>query len=204
MFLFYFRIIEEEAVRRQKPAFEVLIDEWGTSGKKRPDIKLLLDLLTEAQLYGAADYVSVEILKSEPVPRPAIGPAAPISNENHYMITPDVVNKTEEESDTQTLVHAAGVKVPSVVSTENASGTLPPIVRYSELAFITDNFNETVLALNGRMLGTGAFGSVFLGKLPTNRLGIERELEMYASLGLSKNAELAVKRLHDPEVCVVP
>lgn len=197
----YFRIIEEEARRRQKPAFDILIDEWGTSGKKRPDIKLLLELLKEAELYSAADYLSVEILKSEAVQRPTTGPAALISHEMNPVKAPLVDNKSQKFGIPQTdNHHTVHVKEATAISLENSSGTLPPIVRYSELAFITDNFNENTLAQNGRKLGTGAFGSVFLGKLPTSRLGIETELEMYKSLGLSKHAELAVKRLHDPEV----
>ncbi len=38
------------------------MDEWGTSGKKRPTVKLLLDYLIEAELYRAADYVAVQLL----------------------------------------------------------------------------------------------------------------------------------------------
>lgn len=143
----------------------------------------------------------MEILNLEPVARPVAGPSAQIVNEASIIILNNVEHTSEEISILQAASHhAVDAKAPASISIENSSGTLPPIVRYAELAFITDNFNENALALNGRKLGTGAFGTVFLGKLPANQLGTESELEMFKSLRLSKNAELAVKRLHDPEV----
>lgn len=57
---------------------EILIDEWGTSGKIRANLGHLKYLLTKAELFRAADYVA-KLLNEEPPPRPQTGPAAPIS-----------------------------------------------------------------------------------------------------------------------------
>jgi len=49
---------------------EILFDEWGTSGRKRPTLNTLVHLLTQLKLYRAADYVAVNILGGAPVERP--------------------------------------------------------------------------------------------------------------------------------------
>jgi len=73
------RIIEDEAKRQKKPAFDILIDEWGTSGKQRPRICDLIQLLAKIELYHAADFLSEQLLEKGPIPRPSNGPGAPIT-----------------------------------------------------------------------------------------------------------------------------
>lgn len=51
------------------PAMALLSD-WGTHGRKRPTVGDLIDLMSQRELYRAADYLSVEVLKGEPVSRP--------------------------------------------------------------------------------------------------------------------------------------
>lgn len=60
---------------RRSPT-EILLDEWGTSGRKRATVKDLLELLQKVQLYRAADFVATDILNSTPPKRPEMGPAA--------------------------------------------------------------------------------------------------------------------------------
>lgn len=50
-------------------ATEILFEEWGTSGRKRPTLQTLMDLLAELKLYRAADYISMNILGGVPVER---------------------------------------------------------------------------------------------------------------------------------------
>ncbi|XP_017026902.1 protein Tube [Drosophila kikkawai] len=74
----------DEAANRLPPdqsKSQMMIDEWKTSGKlhERPTVGVLLQLLVQAELFSAADFVALDFL-SEPTPdRPADGPAAPIS-----------------------------------------------------------------------------------------------------------------------------
>lgn len=90
------RIIEKNKGTRL--AAEILIDEWGTSGRIRPNLAHLLQLLVKAELFRAADYVACDLLNgesctifgrkmkdlkwesfTEPLPqRPEKGPAAKI------------------------------------------------------------------------------------------------------------------------------
>lgn len=41
---------------------EILLSEWGTSGKERPTVRTLHKFLLKAQLIRAADYVSEKLL----------------------------------------------------------------------------------------------------------------------------------------------
>lgn len=71
-------IIEQTAYGDKRNAAEVFLDEWSTMGRKRPTLRLLLELLTKAELFRAADYVACDILKQGRPKRPDYGPAATI------------------------------------------------------------------------------------------------------------------------------
>lgn len=60
---------EAKANASKLTATEILFDEWGTSGRKRPTLQTLMDLLAELKLYRAADYISMNILGGVPVER---------------------------------------------------------------------------------------------------------------------------------------
>lgn len=46
-----------------------LLEYWGTSGRKRAKIADLIESLSRCKLYQAADYIYIDILHMEPVPR---------------------------------------------------------------------------------------------------------------------------------------
>ncbi|KAJ0178949.1 hypothetical protein K1T71_005724 [Dendrolimus kikuchii] len=72
------RLIKQHADDTNRTCSDVLFDEWGTSGKIRPTVKTLLDVLVNAQIFRAADEVA--IMLQEPIPkRPDAGPARKIS-----------------------------------------------------------------------------------------------------------------------------
>jgi len=56
------RLIEQASQRTGKPGMDILIDEWGTSGKARPTVEDLLKLCYEEDLIRAADFVRNDIL----------------------------------------------------------------------------------------------------------------------------------------------
>ena len=60
-----YRLIESAGEKQSRSCTEILLDEWGTSGKIRPNVNTLLQVLMKAQLYRAAEYVSVEMLKGQ-------------------------------------------------------------------------------------------------------------------------------------------
>ncbi|XP_051173532.1 protein Tube [Leptopilina boulardi] len=72
-------ILIEQASRQQKRGCaEIFLEEWSTMGRRRPTLKILLELLKKAQLFRAADYVSMNILNMGRTERPNEGPAARI------------------------------------------------------------------------------------------------------------------------------
>lgn len=57
--------MSDECARDRREGFEVLIEEWGTSGKKRPTVGDLVALLQLAKLYRAMDYLTVTVLNGK-------------------------------------------------------------------------------------------------------------------------------------------
>nr|XP_023022091.1 interleukin-1 receptor-associated kinase 4-like isoform X2 [Leptinotarsa decemlineata] len=74
----HFRILDELKKSGRK-CTEVLLSEWGCSGRIRPTIGHLLYLLVKANLFRAADYVAMDLLHQEKPKRPCNGPEAQIS-----------------------------------------------------------------------------------------------------------------------------
>lgn len=63
MKVFICSLIEDAGAKQRRFCSEILLEEWGTSGKKRPRLSTLMKFLAKAQLYRAAEYVAVELLK---------------------------------------------------------------------------------------------------------------------------------------------
>ncbi len=201
-------MIEDEAKRQKKPAFDILLDEWGTSGKQRPTVHDLINILVKVELYQAADYLSVNILGEGPVERPVIGPSAaiPFSTEDihlslqtttfHLIDEPvlEAANEHFNERFNQPRWSAA-----PTIAVEEFDTPLPHLL-YAELEHITDNFDLNPISHNnGRKLGMGAFGTVFLGKLTDTHLD-NCGIQIYQKLKLSIQDKVAVKRLHSQKV----
>ncbi|XP_044267145.1 putative receptor-like protein kinase At1g72540 [Tribolium madens] len=85
----HFHIIEDNSIKKRIFCSEILLREWGTSGRVRPAVGHLKYLLERAELFRAADYIAVDVLKQEPPPRPTKGPAAPV------VINPDELEDPE-------------------------------------------------------------------------------------------------------------
>ncbi|CAK9811681.1 Protein Tube [Anthophora plagiata] len=86
----HFSMIEQAAQQQRRSAAEIFLSEWGTMGKNRPTLRILLNLLVKAELFRAADYVAVDILNDELPKRPEHGPAAPVD------ISDEVIHKLLE------------------------------------------------------------------------------------------------------------
>ncbi|XP_030371443.1 protein Tube [Scaptodrosophila lebanonensis] len=64
-----------------KSISQIMIDEWKTSGQQneRPTVGVLLQLLVQADLFSAANFVAQDFLNEPKPERPADGPAAHLS-----------------------------------------------------------------------------------------------------------------------------
>ncbi|BES88874.1 STYKc [Nesidiocoris tenuis] len=72
----HMRLIEEASSKLKRTCSEILLDEWGTSGRIRPNLSTLVELLAAAQLYRAAEYISLDVMNGAELERPSDGPAA--------------------------------------------------------------------------------------------------------------------------------
>ena len=54
----HIRLVENASIKQNRMFTEILFDEWGTSGKNRPTVGNLLELLVNAELFRAADFVA--------------------------------------------------------------------------------------------------------------------------------------------------
>ncbi|CAG9766711.1 unnamed protein product [Ceutorhynchus assimilis] len=87
------QIIAQGSIQLKKSPTAILIDEWGTSGRPRANLGHLAHLLTQANLFRAADYVSVDLLKNPTVVRPLDGPSSTIKLEiNDWMRSEEAAN----------------------------------------------------------------------------------------------------------------
>ncbi|XP_037025167.1 protein Tube-like isoform X2 [Bradysia coprophila] len=68
----------EKAGGRLKNSAYIFLEEWMTSGKIRPTLSHLLQLLVKSELWRAAEYVAINLLSEAPPQRPTTGPAAKI------------------------------------------------------------------------------------------------------------------------------
>ncbi|KAK3921185.1 Interleukin-1 receptor-associated kinase 4 [Frankliniella fusca] len=74
----HIKMIEDAGEKQKRSCAEIFLEEWGCSGRKRPTLADLLNLLKEAELYKAADYVAIKLLKESRPSRPSFGPAAEV------------------------------------------------------------------------------------------------------------------------------
>nr|CAD7423928.1 unnamed protein product [Timema monikensis] len=187
------KLIEHAAAKQHRSCTEIFLDEWGTSGKRRPNLQILMEQLVAAHLFRAVDYVATSLLQVPPPERPTSGPAArvDVSDEVLENLLPVFMNLGQEVPGTfdpplgvgddssrgndrlltrlqETLPeeHIAMSRVP-----ENPSlrlDTRLPHYQFCDLERFTDNFCERPISeSHGRMLGTGAFGTVYLGVFPS-------------------------------------
>ncbi|KAF6214617.1 hypothetical protein GE061_009360 [Apolygus lucorum] len=192
------RLIEEGSAKVKRTCSEILLDEWGTSGRCRPRLKDLLNLLTKAQLFRAAEYVSINLLKQSPVDRPSEGPAARVTipdlsdipvkptapqPSSNVLLEPSAPTASQPSEPLQlfeppklsaTIEYTGQCDVTRRICQElslrkEEMGDVKAF-KYQELLEATSNFSDDLL------LGRGGFGCVYLA-------------------GFRGNGHLAVKKL---------
>ncbi|KAK8394928.1 hypothetical protein O3P69_006011 [Scylla paramamosain] len=142
-------LVSEECGRDRREGFEVLVEEWGTSGRKRPTVSDLVSILQVAKLYRAMDYLIVTVLKGEALPRQEgdsdaedqLDQALEEGSQTHYRFIYGGSSYREDQ------VH------PGV---EDSQGTIKEI---------TNKFSDLPYDVGGNKLGEGAFGTVYLARV---------------------------------------
>ncbi|KAL1426139.1 hypothetical protein MTO96_018517 [Rhipicephalus appendiculatus] len=117
-----------------------ILKTWSTTGRNRPKISDLVDLLKQAELHRAASIIEVYALQQAPnddfdEPTDLGPPPAPPSENYDNEVLDSVINET-------------------------------PRFRYDDLAQATGNFCDRPLSEGGSKVGEGAFGVVYKGTFP--------------------------------------
>lgn len=88
-------IIEKHSKQTGKPGMDILLDEWGTSGRVRPTVEDLYRLCEELELYRASHFIREDLLGGVPVGEP-VKKAPKVSTETNK--TKDTKEKSLELS----------------------------------------------------------------------------------------------------------
>lgn len=123
-----------------------ILKTWSTTGRNRPRISDLVDLLKQAELHRAASIVEVDVLQQVPgddeaivedlLDEPDLGPPPPVPSEDcNADVTDDIIKEA-------------------------------PRFRYDCLEQATGNFSNVPVSEGGSKVGEGAFGVVYKGTLP--------------------------------------
>lgn len=182
-FLFTHGNISVLKAQKNKPGgspTQALFTHWSTTGRNRPTVNTLLNLLKETRLYRAADFVAVQALQGSPV-------------EKDYLKTSELLNRVSSSEDTKyeheitntsyedkrtVLVrecHKPGNSDSCTVQKESSADEFQcmenSVVRFSyqELSSLTQNFNDTSVSRGGAKLGEGGFGIVYRGILKSGQ-----------------------------------
>eukprot|EP00088_Acartia_fossae_P004643 TRINITY_DN1199_c0_g1_i23.p1 TRINITY_DN1199_c0_g1~~TRINITY_DN1199_c0_g1_i23.p1 ORF type:complete len:496 (-),score=90.01 TRINITY_DN1199_c0_g1_i23:362-1849(-) len=165
-----------------KNPMDILLDEWGTSGRQRPTIQDLANILRRDQLFARALYcVATDILgleSADEIPHD-VAPNELFNGLPWASSEPPVLrsnpNETLEleslnDSEIRTMMTHLGDGEEGVEDSyqpdyRSIAGADVPRLNYSYLCDITANFCERALTEGGRKLGQGSFGSVYYGTM---------------------------------------
>ena len=183
-------IVEKHSSVTGKLAMDVLLDEWGTSGRKRPTIRTLLNLCQQLELYRAADFLqghcmgekteersdNIKVLQEKEKVQDTVN----FSSHSLPSYSKAIAKKEEEVENklgSLMLNHREEQELLSPVSEMNdnladlSMQTQLPHFAYSFLETITSNFDDKPVEQGGALVGSGAFGTVYKGRL-TGQLGL--------------------------------
>ncbi|RXG56541.1 Interleukin-1 receptor-associated kinase 4 [Armadillidium vulgare] len=168
-------LVADECVRSGRTGFEVLIEEWGTSGFIRPKVMDLIKLLKQAGLERAADYLektSVDKLTA--------------TFSRAFKINTDTQTRSNavgfEQDSRETLSNAVGFEQDS---REILSNDTFETLKETNIPFIPFDLILDCIK-NGCKIGEGAFGFVF-----KSHLLIEEEKKTVAIKMLSENEAIS-------------
>lgn len=181
-------LVSEECARDRREGFEVLVEEWGTSGRKRPTVGDLVALLQLAKLYRAMDYLTVNVLNGEPLPRETgdsdaldqLDQALEEDCHAHYKFI--YSGSREDEGLENGDLGASQVleRELRALECEPQEESLPQLdsevmqeledsgfthFAFSTIREITNNFSDLPQDLGGNRLGEGAFGVVYMARV---------------------------------------
>ena len=179
-------IIESHSRQTGKLGMDILLDEWGTSGRVRPTVADLYLLCSSLELFRAADFLLEQLMGGQRPSRTFClavngGAEAEVVDVNQrYHIPPNVDTAELNKQLDSLIVESEELKPGSGDCLSQLQSPLPHFT-FSFLQTITNNFCDLPFSSGGNKIGAGAFGSVYHGKL-SGQLGLV-------------NTSVAVKRI---------
>uniref|UniRef100_T1HP97 non-specific serine/threonine protein kinase n=1 Tax=Rhodnius prolixus TaxID=13249 RepID=T1HP97_RHOPR len=151
----HMRMIEDASEKQRRACSEIFLEDWGTSGRELPRLSDLLNLSKNCQLYRAADFISVNLLKQTPPERPEVGPAAimGLPEEKPLPMAPPLSMYSDSSAKNFVPLHETmpiSANLDGMVCADNLRH-----YNYEDLSIGTKRFSEDM------ELGHGGFGSVY-------------------------------------------
>ena len=166
--------VEQHSRQSGRAGMELLLDEWGTSGRVRPTVRDLHLLCLDLGFHRAADFIQQEMLEEVVGNRSAAAAATAPKVEDFQLgavIATDELNKQLDS-----LALESGDPAVSLATDMSHIQSQLPHFAFSFLQTITNHFCETPHRQGGNKVGAGAFGSVYFGRL-NGQLGlVDREV----------------------------
>ncbi|XP_023323721.1 interleukin-1 receptor-associated kinase 4 [Eurytemora carolleeae] len=173
----HIKIIENASVRLRKSPFDILLEEWGTSGRVRPRLHDFICILqTSAQFNQALHYVNTEILNGIGVDLSEC--RSQTTKDATKFCSSDNISKESESSDKLSRDELTDDSKNEPVLEESGPVSLStdlPRLTYSFLHQITESFSDKPVSEGGTKIGEGSFGIVNKGRM-NGQLGIEGEV----------------------------
>ncbi|XP_025406971.1 interleukin-1 receptor-associated kinase 4-like [Sipha flava] len=153
------KLIENASKLQQRFCSEIFLEEWGTSGKIRPNLQTLMNLLYEVNLIRAAEAIASKISKDCMTTRMT-----------------SFKNILENDENTDDYSNSENFR-PTIL---NTSLTLKNIERFDEIRIpyetlyhATNGFSDSCL------IGSGGYSKVFKAELNNRTVAIKRMEKVY-------------------------
>ncbi|XP_022170967.1 interleukin-1 receptor-associated kinase 4-like [Myzus persicae] len=151
----HLKLIEMASQTQRRSCSEIFLEEWGTSGHIRPNLKILMDMLFKLKLVRAAECVASKIMNDKPIDR--------LATSMDFLDIDEYTDNDNSENCKSTLF-AHQLETRSTKNDDKSNGRFDKIkLPYKYLSNATNGFSDSCL------IGAGGFGKVFKAKL-TNQI----------------------------------
>jgi interleukin-1 receptor-associated kinase 4 len=173
----------DDLKKRNRSPTQALLDFWGTNGRKRPTIELLITLLNDCHLNRAALYLCEDVLHLQSIHGLNHNSFNHISSDLNISINScdewnnlstklleDCSTKQEKNNQNNGIMSASAPNESQINFSDSFYDNNKQLLlaneqivnySYNEIRYATNNFSDISVREGGHKLGEGAFGSVY-------------------------------------------
>lgn len=182
----HFKLIEMAGQTQRRFCSEIFLEEWGTSGQIRPNLKILMDLLFELKLIRAAECIASKIMIDIPIDGLA-------TSMNLTKIDEYTDNNNSENWKSTLFAHQIE---PRLTLNDDKDNTRFGQIKlsYKYLSNATNGFSDSCL------IGAGGFGKVFKAKFTNQIVAIKRMEKIFEEKDFKQylnEIDIVLKFKHD-------